>query len=578
MFVVFEGIDGSGKTTVSNKVAKALRARGIAVNHIREGGEFASALVNRMRLFGKDTRNLTMAPLTELLFYVARDAQNLAEQILPALGGEGLVFADRYLYSYEVLAHHGRGLELDQVRPILDGVAGGVWPDLVVLMDVDPHVARARRRVRKIVRRAQNELSPGGGSRKGLGGKGVQHRLRNGYLELAAREPERWMVVDNGDVHTGLDQVVERVVSAIAALAGGESPAEVVAGDRRRAPRSPGFAAEAPTLAAGREAFYRAIAARAVREPEVAAYFLSGLDDERAYRWRRELIERAADVVAFGLRGLGDEAAWALREELAERSAHYVARSLDGLQVEGPRAEAMRLRFADAEPEAVLASIDGIDTEAAWALRDRLCQGCERSVVASTKRIDTERAWALRERYLEQHGEAMVELPPLAGSLVESLRGLGGERAWELRRRYLDLHPTAVLWSLVEVGDDEAWALRHQFAARAPKIVLRTFDGVDEPRAWALRRHYGPRVKEALDSIIGVDGDQAWALREACGDIWPSTVVKSVGELIFADRGRALVESLLGRHPDNLSLLKHVTRAESRLAAGPQPPLPDPRR
>ena len=128
MFVVFEGIDGSGKTTVSNRVAKALRARGVAVDHIREGGEFASALVNRMRLFGKDTRNLTMAPLTELLFYVARDAQNLAEQILPALRGGGLVFADRYLYSYEVLSCSGRGLDRAQVRPILDAVAGGVWP------------------------------------------------------------------------------------------------------------------------------------------------------------------------------------------------------------------------------------------------------------------------------------------------------------------------------------------------------------------------------------------------------------------------------------------------------------------
>ena len=70
MFVVFEGIDGSGKTTVSNLVAKALRTRGIDVDHIREGGEFASPLVSRMREFGKDTRNIELRPLPEFLMYV----------------------------------------------------------------------------------------------------------------------------------------------------------------------------------------------------------------------------------------------------------------------------------------------------------------------------------------------------------------------------------------------------------------------------------------------------------------------------------------------------------------------------
>ena len=570
MFVVFEGIDGSGKTTVSNRVAKELRKRGVAVNHIREGGEFASALVNRMRLFGKDTRNLSMAPLTELLFYVARDAQNLAESILPALAGDDLVFADRYLYSYEVLSHHGRGLDMSYVRPILDAVANGVWPDLVVLMDVDPHVARARRRVSKIVKKANKEIT-GGGSRKGLGGKGAQHRFRRGYQELAARDPERWMVVDNADVGAGLDAVVERVVTAIAALAAGKAASTVVASDREQAPVPVTVAAESVRLSSGRDAFYRAVAARAVREPEVAAYFLVGLDDDESYGLRQRLAPRAADIVAYGLRGLGDEAAWAMREELASSSPHFVARSLDGLQVEGPRAEAMRLRFVDREPAAVLATLDGVDSPAAWALRDQLWPTLPRNVLTSLKRIDSERAWALRDVYFAEHGVATVEDPLLVSPLVHSLRGLAGERAWQLRRRYLGVNPTAVLWSLVEVDDDEAWALRDRLAGQAPKIVLRTFDGVDDARAWALRHRYAARVKEAVDSLIGVDGDDAWAIREACIDIWPSTVVKSINELIFQPRGVALAERVLGKYPANISLLKHVARATSRLARGPLP-------
>jgi len=90
MFVVFEGIDGSGKTTVSNKVAKKLRKRGIEVEHLREGGEFASAFVRRMREFGKDSRNMGMKPLSELMFYLARDGQLLTENIRPALARGGL--------------------------------------------------------------------------------------------------------------------------------------------------------------------------------------------------------------------------------------------------------------------------------------------------------------------------------------------------------------------------------------------------------------------------------------------------------------------------------------------------------
>ena len=147
MFVVFEGIDGSGKTTISSRVAKRLRAQGVPVEHVREDGEFASPLVRRMREFGKDPRNLALEPMAEVLLYLAREAQTLSELTRPALQrGVDLVFADRYLYSYEVLGCHGRGLPEAPVRAAIDAVAGGLWPDLVVLIDCDPHIARARRR------------------------------------------------------------------------------------------------------------------------------------------------------------------------------------------------------------------------------------------------------------------------------------------------------------------------------------------------------------------------------------------------------------------------------------------------
>lgn len=561
MFVVFEGIDGSGKTTVSNRVAKKLRKRGHAVEHIREGGEFASPLVSRMRLFGKDTRNLSMAPLTELLFYAARDAQLLAENILPALERGGIVFADRYVYSYEVLSHFGRGLDQDRVRGILEGVAGGVWPELVVLMDVDPHIARARRKVSKIDKRATGARA-GGGSRKGLGGVGTQHRLRDGYRAIAEREPN-WLVIDNADPEHGLDAVVAQVVEAIEALANGK-PAAEIAGNHVRA-RS----GEAPaSLDAGKARFYEAIATRAAVEPSVGAYLIAGLDDAESYQWRDRLADAAPNIVAFGLRGNGDDDAWALRERLAPVAPHWVARSIDGLQVEGPRAEDMRRRLVAEQPVAVLATLDGVDSPAAWELRRSLADSHLRDVVSSLKRIDSDEAWALRDRYREASGaEGGLDAPEVAGALASSVRGLANERAWEVRRSCMAAAPVPVIRSLIGVEDDDAWQLRSELVERAAKVVMASMSGSVDARAWELRRVHAPRVKEAVDSMIGLDGDAAWAIREAVADVWPSTVVKSLGELALQPRGEALALRLLAAHPDNISLLKHITRIVARRAA-----------
>jgi dTMP kinase len=565
MFVVFEGIDGSGKTTVSNKVAKVLRRRGLEVEHVREGGEFASPLVSRMREFGKDPRNMAMAPLTELLFYVARDAQLLAECIQPALKRGGLVFADRYLYSYEVLSHFGRGVPVPQIRSILDAVADGTWPDMVVLMDIDPYVARARRRLSKLDKRAKGG-PPETSSRKGLQGTGTQHRLREGYLALAARDPERWLVVDNSDVlgpDSRLEAIVERIANAIERAWHGTRVAEVVAD--ARVPVAPAIAAPRPDFESSREAFYRMIEARAARELPVAAYFLSELDDDRAYDLREQWLEEVPHPIAYGLRGLADERSWALRELLADSSPYHVVRSVQGLEIEGERADALRARFVDTQPRAVLETLDGIDTTAAWDIRERLADEYLPEVVASLKRLDSERAWSLRTRF-----EVGTSDPIEMSYLVDSIRGLGDDRAWGIRDRYLDVLPIEVLWSLDGVQDARSWVLRSRYASQAPKIVLRTIDGIDEPRAWALRRVYAPRVNEALDSMLGLDGDVAWAIRAECLDIWPSTVVKSLGPLVQTARGREMVVAALTRYPDNLSLLKHVTRlAEQEVKSQP---------
>src|SRR3954462_11468449 len=84
MLIAFEGIDGSGKTTLSNRVARVLRDRGLTVAHTREGGRFASPVTQAMRELGRDARNLALTPRAELFLYIARDVQLFEEQTLPA--------------------------------------------------------------------------------------------------------------------------------------------------------------------------------------------------------------------------------------------------------------------------------------------------------------------------------------------------------------------------------------------------------------------------------------------------------------------------------------------------------------
>ncbi|XXF74882.1 dTMP kinase [Myxococcaceae bacterium GXIMD 01537] len=96
MLIVFEGIDGSGKTTLSNRVAEVLRQGGLRVRHVREGGQLASPVSESLRRFTRDPANLALVPMTELLLYAAREAQLLEEVTRPALAHYDVVITDRY--------------------------------------------------------------------------------------------------------------------------------------------------------------------------------------------------------------------------------------------------------------------------------------------------------------------------------------------------------------------------------------------------------------------------------------------------------------------------------------------------
>jgi dTMP kinase len=559
MFVVFEGIDGSGKTTVSNRVADRLREGGLKVRHLRADGKFASEVTEALRSFGRDARHLDLVPQAEFLLYVARDVQLIEQVLRPALAVEDVVISDRFLYTPEVLGRTGRNLDVAFTAPILRAAAGGLTPDLVVLVDVDPVLARARRKAFKLS--VLDKRPPG---RKGLAGAGLQHRMRGGYLELADASPRLWAVVDNEDV---LEDTVARVATLISEARRDGTPAAVgrfraAISARRRAAgadhaRQPGSPAQAL------RAFLALIDKRMEREPGVAAYLLGGLAGPGIDERRQALAERVPDAVLAALTMLTDDASFGLRERLSAVAPAAAARSLVGIPSSDARASSLRAALEPVAPADVALSLSRLDDQAAWQARERLfdVERCADVVMASLGALASERAWGLRERWLAGLGgkiEDKIEAHyELASAATKSIWSLDDERAWRLRRAARPAAPVAALASVVGLDDPESWSWRRDMLARAPKVVMATLRELDRPEAWRMRQQVAAECKEALDGIEGMDQPEAWTLREQHADRWPSTVVKSLGPLADGTRGNTLLLRQLDAHGSNVSLLKH---------------------
>lgn len=184
LFVTFEGIEGSGKSSHAQALAAALRAHGRRVVETREPGGTAAGTAIRALVLGSDTVPLT--GLAELFLYCADRAQHVAQVIRPALSDGQIVVCDRFSDSTVAYQGHGRGLDLELVRTIDAHARGGLVPSLTVLLDcpVDVGLARARARAGLEDRFERETVA-------------FHERIRAGFLALASAAPERVMVVDS---------------------------------------------------------------------------------------------------------------------------------------------------------------------------------------------------------------------------------------------------------------------------------------------------------------------------------------------------------------------------------------------
>lgn len=202
LFITFEGIEGCGKTTQARLLYEALLEKGLKTVLTEEPGGTSLGQKLRKLLLEEDH---SIHPLTELLLYNASRAQHVMEKIRPLLKEGAIVICDRFMDSTFAYQGYGRGIEGKIIRSLDEISRQGLLPDITFLIDIDPEMGLKRHYSTKVLDRLERESLD-------------FHRLvREGYLELARLEPERFRIINGAEsiehihhiiVNTVLDQLV----------------------------------------------------------------------------------------------------------------------------------------------------------------------------------------------------------------------------------------------------------------------------------------------------------------------------------------------------------------------------------
>jgi dTMP kinase len=187
LFITFEGIEGSGKSTQIRRLTEKLHQCGRDVLVTREPGGCPLSDKIRHLLLRPDQGEI--ASETELLLYLAARAQHVCEIIRPALTPDRIVLCDRFADATTAYQGFARGIDLALVQRFNDFATGGLIPDLTLLLDLP--VARGRQRLRQ-----RNRTTDSRDDRLELEDDGFHQRVREGYLSLARKSPERFRVVN----------------------------------------------------------------------------------------------------------------------------------------------------------------------------------------------------------------------------------------------------------------------------------------------------------------------------------------------------------------------------------------------
>jgi dTMP kinase len=207
-FLTFEGLDGSGKSTQLRKLAEHLQSHGLAITVTRQPG--GTPLGDRVRGLILDSKTEKLDPRTELGLMFSDRAQCIAEVIAPALHGGNIVLCDRFTDSTEAYQGGGRQLGSEIVLRMHETMCGGLQPDLTLLLlaDFDRSLARARRRNNRTAAAGQDE---GRFEREDVD---FYRRVYDKYREIAAREPQRVIIVNGDRAIEAIHQEISGLVDA----------------------------------------------------------------------------------------------------------------------------------------------------------------------------------------------------------------------------------------------------------------------------------------------------------------------------------------------------------------------------
>ena len=204
LFITFEGGEGSGKSYQSKALQKRLEQLAVPSLLTHEPG--ITPLGEKITRLLKWAHDTDISPVAELLLFNASRAQLVDEVIKPALKEGRIVICDRYFDSTTAYQGCGRGMDMAMVGMINDTGSRGLKPDLTILLDIPVEDGFARKSGEKKDRFEQEDIA-------------FHRRVREGYLKLAADEPQRWLVVDAGREKAEITEIIWQRISEL--LSGG---------------------------------------------------------------------------------------------------------------------------------------------------------------------------------------------------------------------------------------------------------------------------------------------------------------------------------------------------------------------